>query len=72
MFPFSVKDLGLRTAPSDVIPQPYPHPKPYLRTETDTAPEELSAFSVFLEHRKLNGVHQLSILILADLIYLSR
>jgi len=33
MFQFSVKNVGLRPAPSDLIQQPYPHPKPYLRTE---------------------------------------
>jgi hypothetical protein len=48
MFPFSVKNLGLRTAPSDPIQQPYPHPKPYLTTKTDAAPEELcDLFCIF-------------------------
>jgi hypothetical protein len=41
IFPFSVKHLRLRTAPSDLIQRQYPHPKPYLRTEKDSATEEL-------------------------------
>jgi hypothetical protein len=48
MFTLSVKYLRLRRAPSDLIQRPYPHPKPYLRTETDPAPEELcDLFCIF-------------------------